>query len=129
MSHYIAGGLMILLLCTATLLGLQVYQIYDAGRMVEAALQGAQLKLAADGGLSPQVERLVRERIRAEGGNPRHLSVGGSRPHTPYGELITLHVRYQQEYTLTGLLPGSAGAEHGLFEIQRTATTVSGWEP
>jgi hypothetical protein len=129
MSTYVAGGLMIMLLLGVTLLGIQVYQVYDAARMVEAALLDAQLKLAADGGVSPQVERLVRQRVRAEGGDPGRLTVTGSAVHTPYGELVTLHVRYSQAYTFTALMPGSGGGEHGLFAIQRSATAMSGWEP
>lgn len=129
MSHHVAGGLMILLLLGVTLLGIQVYQVYDAARIVEAALLDAQLKLAADGGVSPQVERLVRQRVRSEGGDSRRVTVTGSPAHTAYGELVTLHVQYSQAYTLTALMPGSGGQEHGLFAIERSSTTLSGWEP
>jgi hypothetical protein len=120
---------MILLLLGTALTGIELYQIFNAGRMVDAALLDAQLKLAADGGVSPQVERLVRHRIAADGGKPGRVTVSGTRAHTPFGELVELHVLYQQPYSLTGLLPGSAGAEHGLLEIARTATTMSGWQP
>lgn len=121
MSHYIAGGLMILLLCAATLLGLEAYGVYDAARMVDAALLDGQLKLATDGGVSPEVERLIRRRIEADGGDPGRVQVSGTQPHQPYGELVTVQVVYQHPFRLPG--------EAGTFRVVRSATTMSGWQP
>lgn len=127
MSHYIAGGLMILLLGAAALLGIEIYGIYHAAHMVEAALLDGQTRLAADGGVSPTVERIVRQRIAAEGGDPAKLQVKGSRPRTPYGETITLRLTYQHRFGLP--LLGSLSWRKGTFQIARAATTMSGWQP
>ena len=127
MSHYIAGGLMILLLCATAVLGIEIYGIYHAAQMVEAALLDGQSKLAADGGLSPAVDRMVRQRVEAEGGDPARLQIKGSRPRTPYGETVTLRVTYRHPFTLPML--GSLSWEKGTFRIERMATTMSGWQP
>ncbi len=129
MSQYIAGGLMILLLCAAALLGIEAYGIYDAVRMVDAALLDGQLKLAADGGVSPAVERQVRRRIEAEGGDLSHLQISGTRPEAPYGEMVTLEVDYEHRYALNMLVPGGSGWRAGTFHIHRSATMMSGWQP
>ncbi|HWI63699.1 MAG TPA: hypothetical protein VNT75_17835 [Symbiobacteriaceae bacterium] len=127
MSQYIAGGLMLLLLIGTAVLGLEVYGIYQAAHMVEAALLDGQPKLAADGGVTPTVERLVRQRVAAEGGNPDRLEIKGSRPHTAYGELVTLRITYRYPFALP--LLGSSAWEKGVYTVARTATTVSGWQP
>jgi hypothetical protein len=132
MSHYIAGGLMILLLCAAALLGMEAFGVYHSAAMVEAALLDGQLQLAADGGLSPRVEQMVRRRIAAEGGDVSRLQVTGSQPRTPYGELVSLQVVYAYPFALNGLLPrGENGGwqRRGTFRVERTATTMSGWRP
>lgn len=129
MSHYIAGGLMLLLLCAAALLGIEAFGIYDAVRMVDSALLDGQLKLAADGGVSAAVERQVRRRIEAEGGDLSRLKVSGTRPGAPYGEIVTLQVAYEHGYALNMLVPGGSGWRTGIFRIQRTSTLMSGWQP
>ncbi|HYG56718.1 MAG TPA: hypothetical protein VD902_01430 [Symbiobacteriaceae bacterium] len=129
MSQYIAGGLMILLLCAVALLGAEAYGITRAAQMVEAALLDSQAKLAADGGVTDTVEHLVKRRIADEGGDVRRLSVTGSHPRTPYGKLVTLQVTYEHDFALNTLLPGGSGWEHGAFRVVRRATTVSGWQP
>ncbi len=128
MSHYIAGGLMLLLLFGAVLLGVEAVGVYNAARMVDAALLDGQRKLAVDGGISPTVFRLVRDRITSEGGVPERLQVVGSRPGTPFGDLIQLQVSYQHRYVLAGLLPGLEDGE-GIYVVVRTAHTISGWAP
>jgi len=121
LSSYLAGGLMILLLCAAALLGIEAYGIYDAARMVDAALLDGQARLAADGGVSPAVARQVRARVAADGGDPRRVQVSGSRPGQPYGAEVTVHMVYEHPYWLTT-------RRHGVFRIERTATTLSGWQ-
>jgi hypothetical protein len=125
MSHYIAGGLMLLLLFLAGLFGLEVYGVYHAAHMVEAALLDAQPKLAADGGVSGTVSALVRRRVGAEGGDLSALTVSGSPARTPAGAVITLVVRYRHRYSF----PVWPGWRQGVFEVERQATTVSGWAP
>lgn len=129
MSHYIAGGLMLLLLCAASVLGIEAYGIYDAVRMVDTALLDGQLQLAADGGVSPAVERQVRRRIEAERGDTARLHIDGSRPGTPYGETVTLEVTYDHRFALNMLVPGGSGWREGTFHIRRAATMMSGWQP
>jgi hypothetical protein len=128
-SHYIAGGLMILLLIGVAVLGLEAFGVYDAARMVDAALLDGQLALATDGGVSPTVRELVRERIVAEGGNPSRLTVEGSWPHTAYGEIVTLQVVYAYPYTLHAPLLGGTTLGGGIFRVRRTARTLSGYQP
>lgn len=127
MSEYIAGGLMILLLVATALLGLEAYDIYHAAHMVEAALLDGQIKLAADGGVSPAVARLVRERIAAEGGDLQRLRVTGSAPRTPYGEPVTLRVEYKHPFALP--LLGSTSWQAGGYRVERRATIMSGFQP
>jgi hypothetical protein len=127
-SHYIAGGLMLLLLVGAVLLGIEAVGVYNAARMVDAALLDGQRKLAVDGGVSTTVVRLVRERIEAEGGVSERLKVIGSRPGTPFGDLIRLQVTYDHAYTFTGLFP-HLGQREGNYTVVRTAATISGWQP
>lgn len=129
MSQYIAGGLMILLLCATALLGMEAYGVYDAARMVDAALLDGQLQLAADGGVSPAVERLIRRRIEADGGDPERVSISGSPPHRPFGELVAVQVVYEHDYWLNALVPGGSGWRSGIFRVVRSASTMSGWEP
>lgn len=121
MSHYIAGGLMLLLLFGAVLLGIEAVGIYNAARMVDAALLDGQRKLAVDGGVSPTVVRLVRARIEAEGGMSERLKVMGSRPGTPLGDVIRLQVTYEHDYGFAVM--------QGTYTVVRTAATVSGWQP
>lgn len=129
MSQYIAGGLMILLLAAAALLGTEIFGIYQAASMVEAALLDGQSKLAADGGVTVAVESVVKRRIASAGGDERRLLVSGSRPRTAYGELVTLQVVYEHDFALNRLLPGAGGWEAGTFRVVRQATTASGWMP
>lgn len=127
MSKYIAGGLMILLLCATTLLGLEVFGIYQAAHMVEAALLDGQIKLATDGGLSAAVAGAVRQRIAAEGGDTSRLEIKGSMPRTPYGKPVTLTIAYKHSFALPVL--GTLSWEKGGFRVIRTATIMSGWQP
>lgn len=120
---------MLILLVAATVLGLEAYGVYDAARMVEAALLDGQARLAADGGVSPAVERQVRARVAADGGDPRHVQVAGSPAGQVYGTEVSLHVVYDHPYALTMLVPGGSGWHRGVFRIERTATTLSGWRP
>lgn len=129
MSDYIAGGLMLLLLLGVTVLGMEAFGVYNAARMVDAALLDGQQALSVDGGVSAQVEELVRERVAAEGGNPSRLTVSGSRPHTPDGEMVTLQVVYDVPYVLHAPLLDGTPLGKGVFRIQRTARTLSGWAP
>lgn len=126
MSQYIAGGLMLLLLCAMALLGVEVYGVYHAAHMVEAALLDGQIKLAADGGVTPVVERMVRQRIESEGGNLGRLAIEGSRPGTPYGEPVTLRVTYRHPFSLP--LTDRLSWRRGEYTVVRTATTMSGWQ-
>ena len=118
---------MLLLLIGTAMLGLEVYGIYQAAHMVEAALLDGQPKLAADGGVSPTVERLVRQRVAAEGGDLGRLEIRGSRPHTAYGELVTLRITYRYPFALP--LLGGTLWEKGIYTVARSATTASGWQP
>jgi hypothetical protein len=126
-SSYLSGGVMLLLLLSFGLIGLQAYDLFDAARAVDAALLDAQGRLAADGGLTPEVERLARERIAAEGRDPARLQIEGSPPHLPYPELVRLALVYEHPYALTLLLP--LQSERGIFRVERRATVVSGWRP
>lgn len=119
---------MLLLLCAVTLLGIQAYGIYDAGRMVEAALLDAQPVLARDGGVSETAATLARERLTREGGDPERLAISGSPEGTPYGELVRLHLVYEYPYLLNSLLPWET-EETGVLRIEREAVTMSGWQP
>ncbi len=129
MSQYIAGGLMMVLLVAITMLGLEAYAVYDAARMVDAALLESQLQLAADGGVSPAVIRAARRRVEAEGGDPARLRITGTRPGTPFGEPVTMEIVYEHPYRLPVLGAGSDGREAGSFRIRRRAVIMSGWEP
>jgi len=121
-SHYVAGGLMLLLLFGAVLLGIEAVGVYNAARMVDAALLDGQRKFAVDGGVSPTVVRLVRQRIATEGGSIERLAVNGSRAGTPFGNLIRMQVTYEHPYTFAGILQGT-------YTVSRTVTTISGWQP
>lgn len=129
MASYLAGGLMVILLVAAAILGLEAYEIYDTARMVEAALLDGQARLAADGGVSPAVERQVRARVTTDGGDPRRVQVSGSRAGQAYGTEVALHVAYDHPYALTTLVPGGSGWRQGVFRVERSATTLSGWRP
>lgn len=128
MHNYIAGVLAMLALCSVALLGLEAYRIYDADRMVQAALLDGQSHLAADGGVSPRVVRVVRQRIQNDGGDPSHLRVTGSPMGTAQGREVTLTVAYDLPFSLSGLL-GRHESQPGIFHIRHSAVTLSGYEP
>lgn len=125
MAHYIAGGLMILLLLVAGLFGVETYGVYHAAQMVEAALLDAQPVLARDGGVTPAVRDLVRRRVATEGGDPARLSVSGTPGGTAAGTLVTLVVVYRHDYAF----PLWPGWRHGTFRVERQSTTLSGLDP
>ena len=125
MANYIAGGLMILLLLMAGLFGVETYGIYHAAQMVEAALLDAQPALARDGGVTPAVRDLVRQRVMAEGGDSARLMVSGSPAGSAAGRLVMLQVVYLHPYAL----PVWPGWRLGTFRVERQATTLSGWRP
>lgn len=129
MSHYLAGGLMLLLLSAAALLGLEAYGLYDSVRMVDTALLEAHPLLVRDGGLSPGVERAIRRRLQSEGGRPDRIELHGSRPGTPWGMEVRLDVTYHRPYALTMLVPGGDGWRTGTFRIRRSLTALSRWQP
>lgn len=116
---------MLLLLVSAALLGMEAFSIYDSVRTVDAALLDAQLRLSADGGLSPAVERLVRRRVIQDGGDPSRLRLTGTPPGQPYGSQVELTLTYERPYSLP--IPG--GWRTGIFRVQRTAVMLSGWRP
>lgn len=129
MSNYLAGGLMLLLLSAAALLGLEAYSLYDSVRMVDTALLEAHPLLMRDGGLSPAVERTLRRRLQSEGGVAERLEISGSRPGTRSGSEVQLTVTYHRPYALTMLVPGGEGWRSGIFRIRRSVTTLSRWQP
>lgn len=127
MSNYLSGGLMLLLIASFSLLGLQAFDIFDAARAVDAALLDAQVKLALDGGVTPEVLRLARERIAAEGKDPDRLHIEGTAPHAPFGEMVRIKLTYRHPYMLGTLMPSHL--DSGTFHIERRAVAVSGWLP
>jgi len=124
--NYIAGVLVLVALCGVAVFGLEAYRIYDADRMVQAALLDGQSRLAADGGVSPGVQRLVRRRIEADGGDVTRVRISGSPQGTASGREVTLTVAYDLPFTLAALLPGREGRD-GVFHIRHSATTLSGY--
>jgi hypothetical protein len=117
---------MLLMLVGATLLGIQGFELYHASQMVDSSLLDSHLRLSGDGGLSPGVVRLIRQRVKAEGGDPERLAITGTPAYTAYGEMVSVTVRYEQPFVLTALM---GAGRRGVFHIRRTASTVSGWQP
>lgn len=127
MSNYLAGGLMLLLLISFSLLGVEAFTLYDTVRSVDAALLDAQVKMAVDGGVTPAVIQMARERLEAEGKDPERLQVEGTLPHARYGEPVRMRLVYEHPYHLALLMPSLRMS--GTFRIERRAATVSGWQP
>ncbi len=130
MDQFISMALAALLLMGTFTAGLQAFDIYSAVVSVRAALTAAELQLATDGGVSPQVTFLVARRMADDRRPLEQVQVSGTPPGVPWGGQVTLTVTYDHPYVLTRLLPELKWISYrGTFRIQKSLTTISGVVP
>ena len=76
-------------------------QLNDVGR-------GAMFRVEAEGGLSPQTEKLIKDKLAEKGLNRDLVTIESNRkvnpsnplPNSNYGENVTLTIKYQYKYNI-----------------------------
>lgn len=130
MDQYIASALSVLMIVGVLALGLEAYDVYAAVANVRGAISVAELQLASDGGVSPQVVQLVRQQLASDHVDLSRVQISGTPAGLPWGGQVTLTVDYDHPYKLVQMISGLKYlTENGNFHIHKSLTTVSAHAP
>lgn len=130
MDQYIASALSVLMIVGVMAMGMEAYDVYAAVTTVRGAISVAELQLASDGGVSPQVIQLVQQQLTSDHVDLSRVQISGTPAGVPWGGQVMLSVDYDHPYKLVQMIPGLKYlTENGNFHIHKTLTTVSAHEP
>lgn len=134
MDSYVAWGMALLVLAGTVVLGLQVLDIYNAVRAVDAAVAVGEQQFGMDGCVSAVTQYMMRLRFAADRLPPEALVItpepgtpGPGETAAPWGSRIAMDVSYTHPYRLIAGLSGAS--REGRLTVRRHIATISGHVP
>lgn len=134
MDSYIAWGMALLVFAATVGLGMQVLDVYNAVRAVDAAIAVGEQQFGMDGCMSSVVQYMMRMRFATDRLSPAELRIeaapgtpGPGETPAPWGSRIAMNVTYTHPYRLIASLSGAS--REGRLTVKRHIATISGHVP